>query len=69
MLGLVYFPYNKLSKIMKEQDKFTKLLLKRYLQLNKKDFGEDTFISGLIMPYLKNKLHKISKKLIRFMKG
>ncbi len=52
----------------KKFDKSTRQLFKLSLQSNKKGSGEDTFICGWIMPFFKNKLHKIFKKLSKSMK-
>jgi len=54
--------------MFKEFDQYMKLLYKKFLLSNKKDFGEDTSIYGITMHYFNNKLLKIYKMPKRFIK-
>ena len=55
MLGLIYYSWKNLSKILRGLEKSTKQLLKLYHLLKKKDFGEDTYIYGTTMQFLRKK--------------
>jgi hypothetical protein len=59
---------SKVPKIFQELDKFMRPPLNNSLQQNKKGSGEDIFLFGLIMQFLRRKLHKICKKQVTFMK-